>query len=107
MRISLIVFALGNFLLPFANQITGPIDDEEMVSGSGMESVSNGSDNGYCVFNYTRDFVNKNSLKRLPASVWAIMILITLMIVLGRYVYTSMFNYCSGVNRFKFVLFTE
>ena len=60
------------------------------------------SDNGYCVFNYTRDFVNKNSLKRLPASVWAIMILITSMIILGRYVYTSMFNYCSGVNRFKF-----
>ena len=89
LRISLVVFAIGNLLLPWANNITGPIyqQDPGSENGSGSETGSAILEAGYCGFNDSGgEMVQENSIKRLPASVWALMLLFTLMIILGRYI---------------------
>ena len=94
LRLSLVVFAVGNFLLPWASRITGSIDEQlELESGSGINDTGMGGyQDGYCGFNYTREAVNENSVKRFPPQVWAIVLLITLLIILGRQV-PILYNY--------------
>ena len=82
-----------SFTFPFANRITGPIEDDlvstiDTGSGSGLNSsellsnVSISDDLDYCGTNISsvasENLVNENSVKRVPAKVW-----ITLTIILG------------------------
>ena len=97
LRISLIVFAVGNFLLPWSNRITGPIEEQghSLASASGMGSglpgIGSGMelhDLGFCGFNNSEETVNVNSVKRLPASVWGFLLFVTVLTILARYEYT-------------------
>lgn len=82
LKITLVVFAISCVLIPWSNAITGPIKDSDQMplnitgSGSGSGELP---ELGYCGYALSQETVNKDSVKRLPASVWAI-ILITLLL---------------------------
>jgi hypothetical protein len=80
-------------IFPFANKITGPIEDDfvsaiDVGSGFGLNSselLSNTSivdELDFCGINTSSgasaNLVNENSVKRIPAKVW-----ITLMLIVG------------------------
>ena len=83
-----------SFTFPFANRITGPIEDDfvsavEAGSGSGLNASSELFSNisvvgelDYCGNDVSSaasaNLVNENSVKRVPAKVW-----ITLMLIVG------------------------
>ena len=82
-----------SLLFPFANKITGPIDDDDVIStaaiGSGSGSGFNSSWSYTSVDGEIVDFcakngssagvsVNENSVKRVPVKVW-----LTLMTIVG------------------------
>ena len=76
-------------IFPFSNKITGPIDDDGLSSlGSANGSISS-SDLDYCGNDLNGDdSVNENSVMRIPAKVWATLILINAIWIISRLVYT-------------------
>ena len=93
----MLMFAATCVLLPFSNQITGPVpvpthpnDTFSSIgsgngSGSGFESgLLNATD--YCGndLNSTAVSVNENSVKRIPVYIWVVMIGIYGFLVIGR-----------------------
>ena len=91
------MFAATCVLLPFSNQITGPVpvpthpNDTFSGSGSGNGSGS-GFESGllnatdYCGndLNSTAVSVNENSVKRIPVYIWVVVIGIYGFLVVGR-----------------------
>lgn len=87
----MLIFVFGCLLLPWSNTITGPIQEEEVMageSGSGNESGSGVSLNetitDYCGRSADESSINENSVKRIPAKVWAILLLSLLSMILAR-----------------------
>ena len=81
-------------LLPFSNQITGPVPVPESLndtfSGSGSGSgLQNSTD--YCGndLSSTSVSVNENSVKRIPVYIWAVVIGIFVFMVAARFVVVS------------------
>ncbi len=85
----LLLFAVGIFLLPFSNQISGPISNHRFNSsgsGSGMLDISTpfcGSDS---ISDFNSTVAIDNPISRVPARVWTIIIIVTIIQVLGRLV---------------------
>ena len=91
------MFAAMCVLLPFSNQITGPVPvpthQNDTFSGSGC---GNGSESGFGIgllnatdycgndLNSTAISVNENSVKRIPVYIWAVVIGIYGFLVIGR-----------------------
>ena len=78
-RLAVLVFTAACVLLPFSNQITGPVPVPESLndtfSGSGSGSgLQNSTD--YCGndLSSTSVSVNENSVKRIPVYIWAVVI---------------------------------
>ena len=92
--LGVLLFGSMSVTFPFANQITGPIEDNyvstvmDTGSGSGLNSsqlfsnISIIDELDYCGNNVSGaasgNLVNENSVKRVPAKVW-----ITLMLIVG------------------------
>ena len=88
-RLAVLVFAVSCVLLPFSNQITGPVPVPESLndtfSGSGSGSgLQNSTD--YCGndLSSTSVSVNENSVKRIPVYIWAVVIGIFVCMVASR-----------------------
>ena len=80
MRIGLVIFIIGSLLLPWCNTITDPIDPLVISSGSGSgDNISS----DFCGRLDSESSVNENSIVRLPAKVWAIVLLSLLMMILS------------------------
>ena len=93
----ILMFAATCVLLPFSNQITGPVPvpthKNDTFSGSGC---GNGSESGfgsgllnatdYCGndLNSTAISVNENSVKRIPVYIWVVVIGIYGFLVVSR-----------------------
>ena len=76
-------------IFPLSNKITGPIGDDGLLSlGSGNGSISS-SELDYCGndLNGEDSSVNENSVVRVPARVWATLILINAVWIISRLVY--------------------
>ena len=95
-RLGVFAFGVTFLLLPFSNQITGPIPHSNTslpdngTAGSGM-SPDDDETSGYC--NYTlsvnssfESSVNVNSVARVPIYVWFVVITIVTLVYIGRYV---------------------
>ena len=96
-RLAMLMFAATCVLLPFSNQITGPVpvpthpNDTFSGSGSGNGSGS-GFESGllnatdYCGndLNSTAISVNENSVKRIPVYIWLVVIGIYGFLVVSR-----------------------
>ena len=81
----MLVFGCGVFLIPWANTITGPIEVSSVILGSGSSSGDEWSNvTSYCGFDSREEAVNKNSIKRLPATVWAAVLIPVLMFLVAR-----------------------
>jgi len=84
-------------LLPFSNQITGPIPNTSALntslsySGSGSGSgFKNSTTFDYCGNDLSDEMqVNINSVKRIPIYVWVVVVIFLLIMVVSRCV-----NYC-------------
>ena len=87
MRISLVIFIIGSLLLPWCNTITGPIDPLVISSGSGNGKWNANISSDFCGRLDSESSVNENSIVRLPAKVWAIVLLCFLMYELSRFVF--------------------
>ena len=86
LRVSLVVFACSCILLPWSNRITGPIDTISNDTGSGMDLMMNDSSNyDYCGRSPEEASVNEDSISRLPAKVWAVVLLALLAMIVSRY----------------------
>ena len=86
LRASLVVFACGCILLPWSNSITGPIETISNETGSGMDPMSNESGYyDYCGRSPEEASVNEDSISRLPAKVWAVVLLALLAMIVSRY----------------------
>lgn len=87
-HLGLLLFAATTVVLPFSNQITGPIPEppgSNSTSGSGSGSgFENSTD--YCGNNLSAELsVNVNSVKRIPLYVWAFVTAILGIQVMNRY----------------------
>ena len=84
-----LLFGFLSFTFPFANRITGPIDDNFMSdvdigSGFGLNSsqlfINVSTDLDFCGNDISSDgsenLVNENSVTRVPAKVWITLVLI-------------------------------
>ena len=85
MRIGLVIFIIGSLLLPWCNTITGPIDPLVISSGSGSGEWNTSISSDFCGRPDSEPSVNVNSIVRLPAKVWAIVLLSLLMTILSRF----------------------
>ena len=91
LQLGIVLYGVSCILLPFSNQITGPITkDTDGGSGSGLGSgllVMNTTDLDYCGNNIssssTDTLINENSVKRMPAQVWIVLGLITVLRVIA------------------------
>ena len=83
-RVGLVVFIIGTLLLPWCNAITGPIDALVNSSGSGNGKWNRNISSDFCGRLYSESSVNENSIVRLPAKVWAIVLLSFLMYEFSR-----------------------
>ena len=78
LRIKLIIFAISSSLIPWSTSITGPIHQHSYnVSESGSGSGMSPEQFDFCGYSSLQESVNQDSIKRLPVSVW-IMLLVTL-----------------------------
>ena len=84
MRISLVVFVAGGLLLPWCNTITGPIDPLVISSGTGSGEWITNISSDFCGRLDSESSVNENSIIRLPAKVWVIVLLYLSMNILSR-----------------------
>ena len=95
-RLGLFFFGVTSFLLPFSNQITGPIPHSNAylpdngTAGSGM-SPDDEESSDYC--NYTlsvnssfQSSVNVNSVARVPIYIWCVLVIINAATVISRFV---------------------
>ena len=89
-HISLVLVIVSVVVLPWSNAITGPISststtNDTDMSGSGMILGSgDGNITDYCGGVTDTDTVNENSIARLPAKVFAVMLIILLIYYLSR-----------------------
>ena len=87
-RIGLTLLIVSIILFPWSNAITGPISDDPSISGSGMVPGSgdgNSTSNlSYCGDTTDTSTVNENSIARLPAKVFAVMLIILATYYLSR-----------------------
>ena len=96
-RLGLVLYAVSCVLLPFSNQITGPIPNTSALntslsySGSGSGSGFHSSRTfDYCGNDLSDEMqVNINSVKRIPIYVWVVVVIFLLIMVVSRCV-----NYC-------------
>lgn len=88
------MFGLASFLLPFSNQITGPIVSaspsnssslEDGMSGDGTDSAVDNYCN-YTLTNATSSYVNEDSVLRVTVGVWIVLILISSLMFISRWV---------------------
>ena len=89
LRVSVIIFACGCILLPWSNTITGPIENGETgrhnETGNGMNSMFNDSSYyDYCGRTPEESSINENSVIRIPAKVWAVVLLALLAQIIAR-----------------------
>ena len=97
LRLGLVLFAVSCVLLPFSNQITGPIPNTSALntslsySGSGSGSgFHNSRTFDYCGNDLSDEMqVNINSVRRIPIYIWVVVVIFLLIMVVSRYV-----NYC-------------
>ena len=92
---SVIIFACGSILLPWSNAISGPIGNSETgghnETGSGMNPMFNDSSYyDYCGRAPEESSINENSISRIPAKVWAVMLLALLAMIISRLI-----NFCA------------
>ena len=85
------LFALSCVLFPLSNLISGPVSSLELGSGSGsgsgsvMLNISSNPD--FCGGDTFSDTsINVDSVSRIPARVWIVIIIITILNVFSRYV---------------------
>ena len=97
LRLGLVLFAVSCVLLPFSNQITGPIPNTSALnaslsysgsgSGSGFQNITTFD---YCGNDLSDEMqVNINSVRRIPIYIWVVVVIFLLIMVVSRYV-----NYC-------------
>ena len=93
-RLGLILHVVVCVVLPFSNQITGPIPEMSVLNAT-LSSSGSGSGVGYqnitsydyCGNDLSAEVaVNKNSVKRIPIKVWIVVAIILSVMVLSRYV---------------------
>ena len=95
LRLALVFFAVSCVLLPFSNQITGPIPNKSALntslsySGSGSGSgFQNSTTFDYCENDLSDEMqVNINSVIRIPIYVWVVVVIILLVMMVSRYVH--------------------
>jgi len=87
-QFGLILFATGCIILPFSNQISGPIPAQEFnSSGSGSGMMDDSAP--FCGYDMLTDGSNStvqigNSITRVPFKVWVVIMAITVLQILGR-----------------------
>ena len=103
-RFGVITFGVMAFMLPFSNQITGPIppSNSSLLDdvGSGLSPSSDESP-GFCnyssIINSSFDSsVNTNSVARVPFVTWFVLISITTIAIIGRYVHVYIVHVIIG-----------
>jgi len=94
LRLGLVLYAVSCVLLPFSNQITGPIPNTSALnaslsySGSGSGSGFQNSTFDYCGNDLSDEMhANKNSVIRIPIYVWVVVVTTLLLMMVARYVY--------------------
>jgi hypothetical protein len=90
-KLGCVLFGISSIILPLSNRISGPISysSEDIFSGSG----SGGGLSPFFVYNdscgnlinTTDGFSGANSVSRVPARVWAVIMTITVATVFSRY----------------------
>ena len=104
-RLGVLTFGVMAFLLPFSNQITGPIAPSNSsvydngTSGSGMIPFEEDTED-FC--NYTpivnssfESSVNINSVSRVPFLTWFVLISIVTVAIIGRCVDCGSYTVCA------------
>ena len=84
-RFGILLYVAATIVLPFSNQITGPIPVPADTSGSGSGS---GSENhtDYCGNDLNAELsVNVDSVKRIPVYVWALLTALLGIQIMSRY----------------------
>ena len=71
LRLFLIAFAISCVVLPFSNQITGPVANSSDVPLNGTSETILEIDFCGAPLNSSLLSLNENSIKRIPFSVWA------------------------------------
>lgn len=108
LQVSILVFIISCVCIPFSNKITGPISGTDTVSTSQNTSLFSGSGSGggwnlSLIQNVTQELnttlnstdycntvqedvigVNENSIKRVPITVWLVLITFVLLMVVSR-----------------------
>ena len=97
LQFGVIIFIICCIVLPFSNRITGPItsaeaaNDTSNFSGSGSGNITldlNTTDLNSTLYcgDDQEDLigVNPDSIKRVPIQVWAVLITVMVLIVVGR-----------------------
>ena len=95
LRLGLVLFAVSCVLLPFSNQITGPIPNTSALnaslsySGSGSGSgFQNSTTFDYCENDLSDEMhANINSVIRIPIYVWVVVVITLLVMMVSRYVH--------------------
>ena len=87
LRLFLIAFAISCVLLPFSNQITGPIGNSSNVLLNGTNETNLRIDFCGAPLNSSLLSLNENSIKRIPISVWATVGITNALGLLSRWVY--------------------
>ena len=110
-------------LLPFSNRITGPIEPQDPLclnatsnssssifsgsgSGSGSGVFENATDTNSTAYCEIDDVigVNENSIKRVPISVWLILLAVMCLLVISRLVNESVPIFHEGYSMFCITL---
>ncbi len=83
------LFAVSCILLPLSNLISGPVSSLETGSGSGSGSGmvldnSSATDVDFCGVSFSDASINVDSVSRVPARVWVVIMLITVLNVFSR-----------------------
>ena len=94
-RLGLVLYAVSCVLLPFSNQITGPIPNMSTLnaslsySGSGSGSgFQNSTTFDYCENDLSDEMhANINSVIRIPIYVWVVVVITLLVMMVSRYVH--------------------
>jgi MFS family permease len=103
LQFGILVFIVCYMLLPFSNRITGPIEPQDPLclnatsnssssifsgsgSGSGSGVFENATDTNSTAYCEIDDVigVNENSIKRVPISVWLILLAVMCLLVISR-----------------------
>ena len=86
------MFGIFSILLPLSNRISGPISPPMTSENDSYLDQGNTSDFcGVSNDNATDTSINMDSVSRIPARVWVVIIVMTSSLVLSRYIYVSTF----------------